>query len=70
MLIYILNKIKEFANIHVKHSLEEFFTFCSCKDCLEYREIVVHLMVDQFKAQHMVVMLVDALIKAYSPMLK
>lgn len=28
------------------------------------------IMMDQFKAAHMVVMLLDVLIKAYSPMLK
>lgn len=58
------------ALIFVKHRKEEFFTFCSCKECLEYRETIMAIMMDQFKAAHMVVMLLDVLIKAYSPMLK
>ncbi|EDX13133.1 GD18870 [Drosophila simulans] len=58
------------AFIFVKHRKEEFFTFCSCKECLEYRETIMAIMMDQFKAAHMVVMLLDVLIKAYSPMLK
>ncbi|KAH8264160.1 hypothetical protein KR038_003883 [Drosophila bunnanda] len=58
------------AFIFVKHPKEEFFTFCSCKECLEYRETIMAIMMDQFKAAHMVVMLLDVLIKAYSPMLK
>lgn len=62
--------MKDASNIHVKHSNDEFFTFCSCKNCLKYREIVIHIMVEQFKTAHMVVMLLDVLIKAYGPMLK
>ncbi|BFF90686.1 uncharacterized protein DMAD_09170 [Drosophila madeirensis] len=58
------------AFIFVKHRKDEFFTFCSCKECLEYRETIMAIMMDQFKAAHMVVMLLDVLIKAYSPMLK
>ncbi|XP_067618272.1 platelet binding protein GspB isoform X3 [Eurosta solidaginis] len=65
-----LSPFMDVSNIHVKHSNDEFFTFCSCKNCLKYREIVIHIMVEQFKTAHMVVMLLDVLIKAYGPMLK
>ncbi|CAD6995274.1 unnamed protein product [Ceratitis capitata] len=65
-----LSPFMDASNIHVKHSNDEFFTFCSCKNCLKYREIVIHIMVEQFKTAHMVVMLLDVLIKAYGPMLK
>ncbi|XP_032578790.1 uncharacterized protein LOC6606589 isoform X2 [Drosophila sechellia] len=65
-----LRAITNLAFIFVKHRKEEFFTFCSCKECLEYRETIMAIMMDQFKAAHMVVMLLDVLIKAYSPMLK
>ncbi|XP_036217547.2 platelet binding protein GspB isoform X2 [Bactrocera oleae] len=65
-----LSPFMDASNIHVKHNNDEFFTFCSCKNCLKYREIVIHIMVEQFKTAHMVVMLLDVLIKAYGPMLK
>ncbi|XP_033244271.1 uncharacterized protein LOC108154167 isoform X3 [Drosophila miranda] len=65
-----LRAITNLAFIFVKHRKDEFFTFCSCKECLEYRETIMAIMMDQFKAAHMVVMLLDVLIKAYSPMLK
>ncbi|XP_068152169.1 uncharacterized protein [Drosophila tropicalis] len=65
-----LRAITNLAFIFVKHRKGEFFTFCSCKECLEYRETIMAIMMDQFKAAHMVVMLLDVLIKAYSPMLK
>ncbi|XP_017039941.1 uncharacterized protein LOC108087192 isoform X2 [Drosophila ficusphila] len=65
-----LRAITNLAFIFVKHEKDEFFTFCSCKECLEYRETIMAIMMDQFKAAHMVVMLLDVLIKAYSPMLK
>ncbi|XP_054726678.1 uncharacterized protein LOC129236358 isoform X2 [Anastrepha obliqua] len=65
-----LSPFMDVSNIHVKHGNDEFFTFCSCKNCIKYREIVIHIMVEQFKTAHMVVMLLDVLIKVYGPMLK
>ncbi|XP_073814410.1 uncharacterized protein [Musca autumnalis] len=65
-----LNPFMDVSNIVVTHPDDEFFTFCLCKNCEEYRELVIHIMVEQFKAAHMVVMLLDVLIKAYGPMLK
>ncbi|XP_013114146.2 uncharacterized protein LOC106091967 isoform X1 [Stomoxys calcitrans] len=65
-----LNPYMDVSNIIVTHTDDEFFTFCLCKHCEEYRELVIHIMVEQFKAAHMVVMLLDVLIKAYGPMLK
>uniref|UniRef100_A0A1I8MIB8 Uncharacterized protein n=1 Tax=Musca domestica TaxID=7370 RepID=A0A1I8MIB8_MUSDO len=65
-----LNPFMDVSNIIVTHPDDEFFTFCLCKNCEEYRELVIHIMVEQFKAAHMVVMLLDVLIKAYGPMLK
>ncbi|XP_075147216.1 uncharacterized protein LOC142221381 isoform X2 [Haematobia irritans] len=65
-----LNPYMDVSNIVVTHEDDEFFTFCLCKHCEEYRELLIHIMVEQFKAAHMVVMLLDVLIKAYGPMLK
>ncbi|XP_065371189.1 uncharacterized protein LOC135963317 isoform X2 [Calliphora vicina] len=65
-----LNPYMDVSNIVVTHSDDEFLTFCLCENCEKYREFVIHIMVEQFKATHMVVMLLDVLIKSYGPMLK
>uniref|UniRef100_A0A1B0C0V3 Uncharacterized protein n=1 Tax=Glossina palpalis gambiensis TaxID=67801 RepID=A0A1B0C0V3_9MUSC len=65
-----LSPFLDVSNIIVTHPANEFFTFCSCKSCEEYRELVFRIMADHFRAAHMVVMLLDVLIKAYGPMLK
>lgn len=54
----------------LKHSPNEFYTFCTCPQCLEYREVILQLMDDQMKTRSTWEILQATLKKAYQPILK